>query len=173
MCIRDRGIGGGCNEEATRLISQMPRWKPGRQNGQDINVQYTLPVEFLLETKEGKRVGQAVPGKKTSRRVIFTANDEPDNQLALHTATKPGLPANATDSVPQASPIVTIRGNMFKAPGAEPLYLIDGLEKPKGGISDINPNDIESITVLKDAHANAVYGEKGRNGVVLITTKKK
>lgn len=59
--------------------------------------------------------------------------------------------------------------------GKEPLYVLDGkpLEAGKEGINRVNPNDIESITVLKDASATALYGSRGANGVILITTKKK
>lgn len=53
----------------------------------------------------------------------------------------------------------------------EPLILVDGVER--ASTSDINPNQIESITVLKDKEALKQYGEKGKNGVLLITTKKK
>ena len=44
-----RGIAGGCNEEASRLIKSMPKWKPGKQNGQVVRTAYTLPVKFKLE----------------------------------------------------------------------------------------------------------------------------
>jgi TonB family protein len=43
-----RGIGGGCDEEAVRVVSNMPQWKPGKQNGQAVRVQYTLPIQFKL-----------------------------------------------------------------------------------------------------------------------------
>ena len=52
----------------------------------------------------------------------------------------------------------------------DPLYVVDGVPYD-GNISSINPSDIESLTVLKDAAANAIYGARGANGVVLITTK--
>jgi TonB-dependent SusC/RagA subfamily outer membrane receptor len=50
--------------------------------------------------------------------------------------------------------------------------VVDGIPFAAGGIEAINPNDIESIDILKDASATAIYGSKGANGVVLITTKK-
>ena len=53
----------------------------------------------------------------------------------------------------------------------DPLYVVDGIPFD-GSISSINPADIESMTVLKDASANAIYGSRGANGVILITTKK-
>ncbi len=55
--------------------------------------------------------------------------------------------------------------------GKPPLVIVDGLEKADQNLHDINPNDIESISILKDAGARAVYGDKGSNGVILVTTK--
>lgn len=78
------------------------------------------------------------------------------------------------DGQPGASPNVRIRGvSTFGGGGAtaEPLYVVDGTPLT-GGIRDINPNDIESIQVLKDATAGAIYGNRAANGVVIITTKK-
>jgi TonB-linked SusC/RagA family outer membrane protein len=69
---------------------------------------------------------------------------------------------------------ITIRGNRSKLASGDPLYVVDGtpLDLNSGGISNINPNDIETIDILKDASATAVYGSRGANGVVLITTKR-
>ena len=53
------------------------------------------------------------------------------------------------------------------------LYIVDGKEAPADTLKTLNPNDIESITVLKDQSAVAKYGEKGKNGVILITLKNK
>lgn len=79
-----------------------------------------------------------------------------------------------TDGEPGASPTVRIRGvSTFGSGGAsaEPLYVVDGTPLA-GGIRDINPNDIESVQVLKDATAGAIYGNRASNGVVIITTRK-
>ncbi|MEQ9440910.1 MAG: TonB-dependent receptor [Cyclobacteriaceae bacterium] len=77
---------------------------------------------------------------------------------------------NVTNSgAPGASPIVRIRG-IGTVNNSDPLYVIDGV--PAGGINSINPNDIESIQVLKDASAAAIYGSRAANGVILVTTKK-
>ena len=70
---------------------------------------------------------------------------------------------------------VRIRGNRSLIGGNEPLYVIDGQviqPGPDGGLYGINPYDIESISVLKDAGATAAYGSRGSNGVVLIKTKR-
>ncbi len=74
-----------------------------------------------------------------------------------------------SDGQPGATPTVRIRG--FSTFGDEsPLYVVDGV--PLTGARDLNPNDIESMSVLKDASAGAIYGAAAANGVILITTKK-
>ena len=66
---------------------------------------------------------------------------------------------------------IRIRGNRSLSAGNSPLYVVDGIPLAAGGIETINPNDIESIDILKDASATAVFGSRGANGVVLVTTK--
>ena len=70
-----------------------------------------------------------------------------------------------------SSPSIRIRGTSSITAGKSPLYVVDGVPYP-GNINNINPADIESMTVLKDAASNALYGSRGANGVVMITTKK-
>lgn len=67
---------------------------------------------------------------------------------------------------------VTIRGVRSLTASNDPLYVVDGIPLISGGIDNLNPNDIESVDVLKDASATAIYGSRGANGVVIITTKK-
>ena len=67
---------------------------------------------------------------------------------------------------------IRIRGNRSLLADNDPLYVIDGIPMTAGSMADVNPNDIESMEVLKDASATAIYGSRGANGVVLITTKK-
>lgn len=69
------------------------------------------------------------------------------------------------------NPTIYIRGISSINAGNSPLIVVNGAPYP-GDMNDINPNDIESITVLKDAASNALYGARGANGVILITTKK-
>ncbi len=90
----------------------------------------------------------------------------------------PGLTVIQTDPTPgeealggyyAASPIqMSIRGNSSMGNNT-PLFIVDGVERP---FSNIDPNDIESISILKDASATAVYGVKGANGVIIVTTKR-
>lgn len=67
---------------------------------------------------------------------------------------------------------ITVRGQRSIGASSAPLYVVDGMIMQNNGIDGINPNDIESIEVLKDASATAVYGARGANGVVLVTTKR-
>ncbi|HEX8425196.1 TonB-dependent receptor [Hymenobacter sp.] len=95
-----------------------------------------------------------------------------------------GVQVNRSDGAPGAGISLTIRGANTLSGSTEPLYVIDGIPftspSPTGGgsgqstnaLSYINPQDIESMEVLKDASATAIYGSRGANGVVLITTKK-
>ncbi len=66
---------------------------------------------------------------------------------------------------------ITIRGVRSLTASNSPLYVVDGIPLITGGIDYLNPNDIETIDVLKDASATAIYGSRGANGVIIITTK--
>ncbi len=69
-----------------------------------------------------------------------------------------------------SSPQILLRGNRSLNASCSPLYVVDGVTG--GSIDDVNPNDIESIEVLKDASSTAIYGSAGANGVIIVTTKK-
>ena len=99
---------------------------------------------------------------------------------------KPGVLVTSLDGAPGAGFDIRVRGQGSITAGSEPLYVIDGIplfnnssagtEVNNGGrtantLALINPNDIESLVVLKDAASTAIYGSRGANGVVLITTK--
>ena len=107
--------------EAVRVVSAMPKWKPGRQSGKAVRVKYTIPIVFKL-----KGNGKATPS---------------DNRT----------------------------GVVLKSP----LVIVDGREVTGDSWKSIDPNDIESVTVLKDEEATNAYGEKGKNGVLIIQLKKK
>lgn len=67
---------------------------------------------------------------------------------------------------------IRIRGNRSLTASNSPLYVVDGVPLSAGGIETLNPRDIESIDILKDASSTAIYGSRGANGVVLVTTKR-
>lgn len=82
-----------------------------------------------------------------------------------------GVDVNQAGSKPGSSPQIRIRGRRSFNASNDPLYVVDGIPL-SGGISDINPNDIASMEILKDASSTAIYGSRGANGVVIITTKR-
>lgn len=82
----------------------------------------------------------------------------------------PGVQFSQTSSQPGAATQIRIRGVRSLTASNDPLIVLDGIPFP-GSIGDINPNDIQSVDVLKDASATAIYGSRGANGVVLVTTK--
>lgn len=84
----------------------------------------------------------------------------------------PGVQVNNSTGTPGSSPSIRIRGfNSFTSSAQSPLYVVDGVVYD-GSIADINPADIESMSVLKDAASCALYGNRGANGVILINTKR-
>lgn len=82
-----------------------------------------------------------------------------------------GVQVNSTYGSPGDDPSIRIRGIGTINGSSTPLYVLDGVPY-SGNISDLNPSDIESMTVLKDAASAALYGNRASNGVILITTKK-
>lgn len=93
------------------------------------------------------------------------------NAASAMQGTLPGVRVQNTSGQPGAAPRVIVRGGTsINAPnGASPLYVIDGIIRPD--MNDISPDDIASLQVLKDAASTAIYGARGSNGVVIITTK--
>ena len=83
----------------------------------------------------------------------------------------PGVQFTATSGDPGSSPGVRIRGFSTINGDNTPLYVIDGVPL-QGSISEINPSDVENISILKDAASSALYGNRAANGVIMITTKR-
>ncbi len=122
-------------------------------------------VAYGTATKESLTGSVAVVGSKE-------IEDRPVTSVtsALE-GNAPGVQVNNTVGQPGSEPTIRIRGfNSINGSNA-PLYVVDGIPY-NGSIADLNPADIESMSVLKDAASAALYGNRGANGVILITTKK-
>jgi len=78
---------------------------------------------------------------------------------------------DAGNSKPGASPKILVRGTRSINASNDPLFVVDGIPY-NGNINDLNPDDVVAVTVLKDASATAIYGSRGANGVVLVTTRR-
>ena len=83
-----------------------------------------------------------------------------------------GLQVFTSSGEPSATSSMTIRGTTSINASTEPLYILDGSEISANTFISLNPNDIENITVLKDASSTAIYGSRAANGVIIITSKK-
>ncbi len=158
-------------------------------------VRLRLAVGSLDETivmaygKTSRRLNTGNISKVTAEEI---SRQPVSNPLATLQGLVTGLVATQTSGVPGASIKVQIRGQNSLSQGSEPLFIIDGVPLAANnqaintlnsilttdfnvGLSpfnSINPSDIESIEILKDADATAIYGSRGANGVILITTKR-
>jgi TonB-linked SusC/RagA family outer membrane protein len=84
----------------------------------------------------------------------------------------PGVLVQANSGQPGAAARIAIRGKGSIVGSTDPLYVIDGIQINANDFQTINPNDFESINILKDASSTAIYGSRGANGVVVITTRR-
>ena len=107
----------------------------------------------------------SVSGDALSLRPSASVSDALQGQVA-------GLQVFTSSGEPSAVSSMTIRGVTSIDASTEPLYILDGSEISANTFVSLNPNDIENITVLKDASSTAIYGSRAANGVVIVTSKK-
>jgi TonB-dependent starch-binding outer membrane protein SusC len=142
--------------------------------------QTTLKISLVQAAEQLDEVvviGYGTTKKKDLTGAIATVNTKQMNlggtvtnaAQALQGKTA-GVVVTQSSRAPGQSATVRIRGLNSISSSNEPLYVVDGFPSTSG--SDINPNDIESMQILKDASATAIYGARGANGVILITTKR-
>ncbi len=130
----------------------------------------TTQMDEVVVVGYGTQKRSTITGSvsKLDKRVLETGvRSNPASALA---GTIPGLRVQQTSGRPGAVPNIVLRGGTEYNGSGSPLVVVDGLLR--SGFSDINQDDIESIEVLKDASATAIYGARANNGVILITTKK-
>lgn len=140
-------------------------------------------IFVTLEEEQGRNLNEVVViGYGTQRREAVTgsvANMQGDklNQVAASNAAYAlqgrvaGVLMTQTSSQPGAEMQIRIRGQRSLTASNDPLIVLDGIPF-MGNLSDINPADIKSMDILKDASATAIYGSRGANGVIMITTTK-
>ena len=151
-------------------------------NRQVISVNLTPDIKTLSEVGV---VGYGTQRKIETTGAIASVKSEDIMQTPVTNVAQgiqarvAGVQITQNSGAPGGNISVRIRGTNSINGSSEPLYVIDGIQvSNSGGINDvsplstINPNDIESMEVLKDASATAIYGARGSNGVVLITTKR-
>ena len=144
-----------------------------------VNGKTTLNVVLDEDTETLEEV--VVVGYGVQKKSVVTASiakvsaDDLENKapVRMDNALKglaAGVDVTSSSGQPGASPRVRIRG-IGTINNSDPLYIVDGMPI-SGGLDFVNPNDIESIEVLKDAASGAIYGARAANGVILVTTKK-
>ena len=138
-----RSLGSGTDEEAVRVLSASPNWLPGEVNGNPVRVLYNIPVSFNLNKSD---------------RIL---DNQQDKTGAVPSSESKGMQFDSNGSS------VKFGENSLNPP----LVVIDGKISSNAEMQTIKPENIESISVLKDASATAIYGVKGANGVIIITTK--
>src|SRR6056297_1603693 len=152
-------------------------------NGREtINVQMQSDVEALDELVV---IGYGVQerGDNTGSVNVISSRDFNEGAITspeeLFQGRAAGVTVTSNSGAPGAGATIRIRGGSSLSASNNPLFVVDGIPLDEGGISgmrnplnSINPNDIESITVLKDASATAIYGSRASNGVIIITTKR-
>ena len=142
------------------------------RNGIQINLK---PDDKLLD--EVVVIGYGVQKKSVvTASIAKVSSDDLDGKTRLRAedalkGMAAGVNVTSASGQPGAKSMVRIRG-IGTINNSEPLYIIDGMPTDQNGMESVNPNDIESIEVLKDAASGAIYGARAANGVILVTTKK-
>ncbi|MCJ8165320.1 TonB-dependent receptor [Pontibacter sp. E15-1] len=142
-------------------------------NRATINVSLSTDAKALEEVVVigyGTQRAEAVTGSVASISAEEISKVQSGNITQALQGRLPGVEFTQSSSQPGASMQIRIRGTRSINGSNDPLVVLDGIPFP-GAISDINPNDIKSVDILKDASATAIYGSRGANGVVLVTTK--
>ena len=134
-------------EEDKQLIDEVVVVGYGVQRKTDVTGALTRVGEKEMNAKPVNNAFEALQGKAAG--------------VDITTSERPGTVGS-----------IMIRGTRSISAGQGPLYVVDGVPLQAGGIETLNPRDIESIDILKDASSTAIYGSRGANGVVLVTTKR-
>jgi len=146
-----RGVDPLLDKEALRIVNTLPAWSPGYQRGKPVNVKYTVPINFVLD-------GDKAENKKNTGLMSPQGKDANGVEKVKVITYFPSTSADARDKL-----------NTINEEAIKPLFIVDGITV--SSIDNLNPEDIQGIQILKKESAIKMYGEKGRNGVVIITTK--
>jgi TonB family protein len=183
-----KGIGAGLDEEALRVVLKMPRWEPGKQGGEAVAVQYSLPINFQMTSDTEKTPAKFYNYSTPANNQGFnqTLDLKPGQGKAVgfgaETISSGGQYATSYKAPPigiaqnlESSPgtKISIRGTENLAAFNKPLVVLDGKIDENASLDKIDADKIESVNVLRGAAATSIYGLKGTNGVIIIKSKKK
>lgn len=147
----------------------------------EISVSGATPLNILLSASNksmdevlvvayGKATRQSLTGAVSSINAKDIEKRALTNVTGVLEGSAPGVMVNNTYGQPGSTPNIRIRGFTTVNGTNSPLYVVDGVIF-EGSIADLNPNDVESVSILKDAASASLFGNRAANGVVLITTK--
>ena len=128
-------------------------------------------IDDVIVVAFGTAKKEAFTGSATVIKSEDISKSQQSNVAQALAGKVAGVQLTNTSGQPGSSPEIRIRGFSSLNAGNSPLWIVDGMPY-SGDLNNLNPNDIETLTVLKDAASNALYGARGANGVVMITTKK-
>lgn len=163
------------NANATLVVSYIGHLSKEVSLNGDTNLQITLLAENA-NLEEVVVVGYGTQRREDLTGSIASVSNNEIKDLAVSRVDQAllgkvgGVQVKPVSGEPGAAPQIRIRGIGSITAGAEPLYVVDGY--PTTNIETLNPNDIESMDILKDASATAIYGSRGSNGVIIINTKR-
>ncbi|MCF0040531.1 SusC/RagA family TonB-linked outer membrane protein [Dyadobacter fanqingshengii] len=139
-----------------------------------------ISVKLVSESKSLEEmvvVGYGTQSKRAVTGAVISINYDKFKDRSFSNVTQslagtlPGVNISQSQGAPGASPVIKIRGVSSITAGTNPLIVVDGVPLENFNLNLINPQDIESIEVLKDASSAAIYGSRGSSGVILVTTK--
>ena len=156
-----KSIDPSLDAEALRVVNGMPKWIPGKQNGEAIRIKYTVPVSFRLQSASGTN-NYAAKIKDDDDIKVYEGTVKLNETVVVGYGDKP----KASDKESRA----VVRS--VNTSGKEPYIIVDGSPIVNSKLKEINPETIERMEVLKSQEAVEKYGEKAKDGVILITTKK-
>ena len=152
-----RSVSPELDAEAVRVVSMMPKWNPGKQRGKAVSVKYTMPIMFRLQSPAPK----AEEAKPAFHQISLKVDKEVD-----------------PDDVDMVKDF--LKGKYVLSPFTianvvekTPIIIVDGKEIGYGAnaLMKINHEQIKTISILKDSVAVTPYGEKAKDGVIMIVTK--
>ena len=150
-----RGVSPELDAEAMRVVGLMPKWKPGKQRGKEVAVNFSLPIVFRLNTPKAEGGSYQAVGLKVDGDAGVGTINTVKNHLR--------------------SSVSKVNVETGKSDDLTYIVVVDGVEKGKGAkaLQQVPAEQIERIEVLSAKNAVAKYGDKAKDGAIEITTKKK
>lgn len=145
------------------------------QNQQEVNIAMepeSQSIDEVVVIGYGVRKKGSITGSVSTLKSDKLANIPVASFDQALQGAAPGLQIISGSGQPNSPASFTLRGINSLSAGSTPLFILDGMQISATDIASINPNDIESINVLKDASSTAIYGARATNGVIIITTKR-